>query len=115
MNLSQLPISHPVFVEVESCVPTVAGKIYSGTVLEQQENDYGGSVRVETLAAKHVSAWWKSLSFRWEDGRSPVDKWIVLRVPETEEEAAALRARVEQGKRPETKEITRPAWLPYAD
>lgn len=98
MTLPDLQIGQQVWVELCSSVPAVAGKVYSGLVIAQQPSDYGGSVRVETEACQHVHARWKSMSFRWRDGRNPVSPWLVLRVPETDEEAETLKAQERQGK-----------------
>lgn len=92
--LHKLPDSHQVFVEVRSVAKEESGKFYTGRIMYQQPTEYGGSVRVQTEAAQHIHAHWRSVSFRWSDGKSVVNEWIVLRVSETQEEHDRLVALV---------------------
>lgn len=100
MNLSHLPNGHQVFVEFRSVVKDVLGKFYTGTVHDQQPDEYGGSVRVMSDAVRHLHAKWKSASFRWSNGEAVTNPWLILRVAESQEEHDRFAALVGQPLKP---------------
>lgn len=83
------------------CWVHLQSQLWPGIVLEQSAFDE--AVRVETPAAALVRAPWKSMSFRWRDGKAMASPWdgriVLATCPEEREEFDARVAADEQSRK----------------